>query len=253
MGKGYSRRCWAWFAVVASLVAATATSPANATSSRSLVADWEMNEPHNARVMSDSTKNDNDGTIPSGTAITTGNSDSSAPSGFYRWSNHCPACAPADPSRVISVPDAANGSLDIPDPQQTYTLVFRFRTTHGFGNFMQKGQSTTRGGQIKVQAPKGNVQCLFKGADGVRVGTGWGAQKPPLDDGQWHTVTCVHTATQVREYVDNFPKPVIKNGVTGPIDNRSPMTIGGKLNCDQVSTTCDYFSGDMDFVKIYRG
>lgn len=239
-------------ALAAALAALALSTPSQATArSASVVADWQMNEPPGASVMTDSSGTGNNGSLPAGTPITTGNTDTTH-AFFYRWPNHCPACAPADPTRVISVPDAPNGSLDIPDPNVTYTLQFRFRTTHGFGNYMQKGQSTSKGGQIKVQGPKGNVQCLFKGANGVRVGTGWGASRP-LDDGQWHTVTCVHTATQVKEYVDNNPTPVIKNGSTGPIDNHIAFTVGGKLNCDQVQTTCDYYSGDMDFIKITKG
>jgi hypothetical protein len=37
---------------------------------------------------------------------------------------------------------------------------------------------------------------------------------------------------------------------TGSIANTRPITIAGKLNCDQVQTTCDYFAGDLDYVKI---
>ena len=116
-----------------------------------------------------------------------------------------------------------------------------------YGNFMQKGQSTSNGGQIKVQGPGGIVQCLFKGADGTRVGTG---SPTALDDGLWHTVQCVHTETQVKEFVDGV-RVAVKNGATGPINNKQPFTIGGKHNCDQVTITCDYFSGDIDYVRVW--
>ena len=43
-----------------------------------------------------------------------------------------------------------------------------------------------------------------------------------------------------------------KNGTTGTIDNGIPMTIGGKINCDQIDITCDYFSGQIDFIKITK-
>jgi PKD repeat protein len=43
-----------------------------------------------------------------------------------------------------------------------------------------------------------------------------------------------------------------KNGPTGTINNGIPMTIGGKINCDQDSITCDYFSGQIDFIKITK-
>ena len=37
---------------------------------------------------------------------------------------------------------------------------------------------------------------------------------------------------------------------TGTIANTRPVTIAGKGNCDQVTITCDYFSGDIDYVRI---
>ena len=40
------------------------------------------------------------------------------------------------------------------------------------------------------------------------------------------------------------------NGNTGSITNNVPLTIGGKLDCDQIVTTCDYYTGDIDYVKI---
>jgi hypothetical protein len=137
-------------------------------------------------------------------------------------------------------------------------LEFRFRTTHPFGNYMQKGQATSDGGQIKVQGPRGIVQCLFKGAGGNQVGTG---SKTRLDDGNWHTVKCVHTATQVREYVDGV-KVAAHNGVTGKIDNAKPFVVGGKTKCDQVrsrattspgtSTSCASAKADRHVARSNR-
>jgi hypothetical protein len=37
---------------------------------------------------------------------------------------------------------------------------------------------------------------------------------------------------------------------TGPIANTRPITIAGKLNCDQAEITCDYFTGDIDYLRI---
>jgi PKD repeat protein len=220
------------------LTAPPSVAPAQAATS--VVADWQMDEPAGASVMVDSSGNGIDGQI-SPDAASVGLTSNGA---YYTWAERCPACLPVQEARVVQVPD--DDRLDIPDPSATYTLEFRFRTTRPFGNYMQKGQSTTKGGQIKVQGPGGNVQCLFKGADGTRVGTGSPAA---LNDGQWHTVMCVHTATQVKQYVDGV-RVAIKNGATGPINNKQPLTIGGKHNCDQVTITCDYFSGDIDYVRV---
>jgi len=39
-------------------------------------------------------------------------------------------------------------------------------------------------------------------------------------------------------------------GPTGSISNTMPLTIGGKLSCDQVTVTGDYFAGTIDWVTI---
>jgi hypothetical protein len=216
----------------------TAMAGAGYAAGPSLVADWEMNEPAGTTVMTDATGNHNGVVHPSGV---------SANGMSYHWEQRCPACLPAAPERVVVVADSAE--LDIADPALSYTLEFRYHTRGGYGNIMQKGQSGTTGGQIKVQLPQGRPQCLFKGANGMRVGSGSPAA---INDGQWHTVKCVHTQTQVLTYVDGV-RMGLKNGSTGPINNAKPFVVGGKLSCDQVTTTCDYFSGDIDWVRITRG
>jgi PKD repeat protein len=210
-----------------------------------VVADWELNEGAGATVAVDSSVNGLDGAIDPTAAdhglhigVTEG------PDTFYHWDNRCPTCMPVEEQRVVQIPE--NDMLDIPDPTVTYQLEFRFRTNKPFGNYMQKGHSSTIGGQIKVQAPGGIVQCLFKGADGTRVGTG---SDVALDDNLWHTVQCIRTETQVKEFVDGV-RVAVKNGSTGAIDNNKAFTIGGKNNCDQVAITCDYFVGDIDYVKV---
>jgi hypothetical protein len=226
-----------WSVVAMSLSGAVARS--------TVVASWQMNDRPRSTVMHDSSGHGLNGQIASNAAsvgLTTNGS-------YFHWSTRCPACKPVEGGRVVQVED--DDRLDIPDPSVPYTLEFRFRTTHGYGNYMQKGQSRTRGGQIKVQGPKGSVQCLFKGANGTRVGTGSG-KAHGLDDGKWHVVKCVHTATEVVEYVDGH-KVATNRGSTGPINNSKPFTVGGKLNCNQEQVTCDYFSGDIDWIKVIRG
>ena len=73
----------------------------------------------------------------------------------------------------------------------------------------------------------------------------------PLNDEQWHDLTCVLTSTGVTMYVDGELRNR-KNGPTGTIDNNFPMTIGGKIDCDQIDVTCDYFSGQIDYIKITK-
>lgn len=227
---------------LASAVAAIglALLPLKSSADTTLVADWEMNESASTTVMQDSSGNNLDGQVnPTGV---------SSNGSYYHWVTRCPTCEPVAPERVISVPE--NDQFDIVDPNVTWTAGFRFRTTSTFsGNIMQKGQSTAVGGQIKIQAPRGRMQCLFKGANGVRVGSG---SSVLVNDGEWHNVQCIHTATRVTTWVDGV-RTGVKNGSTGPINNSKPFTIGGKTICDQVTITCDYFSGDIDYIRITRG
>jgi hypothetical protein len=66
-------------------------------------------------------------------------------------------------------------------------------------------------------------------------------------------VRCERTATGITLTVSdangNLQETKHLNGPTGSISNRFPMTIGGKLECDQVTVTCDYYAGDIDWVK----
>ena len=134
------------------------------------------------------------------------------------------------------------------DPgNDVFTVEIRFRTKEKFGNIIQKGQSRSKGGQWKIQNPQGRPSCLFKGSiqrSATRV-------KTPLNDNEWHTLTCVRTMDSVEAYVDGVFNNR-KRGYTGTIDNAIPMTIGGKINCNQIKITCDYFSGEIDYVRITR-
>ncbi len=42
-------------------------------------------------------------------------------------------------------------------------------------------------------------------------------------------------------------------GVTGSISNDWPLSIGGKASCNQINVTCDYFSGDIDYIRFESG
>jgi PKD repeat protein len=53
-------------------------------------------------------------------------------------------------------------------------------------------------------------------------------------------------------YVDGVRRSR-STGPTGTIANTWDLTIGGKGTCDQVKTTCDYFVGDIDYVRIEKG
>lgn len=227
-------------ATSASLAAAPVASGALALAPVTQVL-YDMNEPTDATTMTDSSGNGLDAPINQA-GLDTGEvyNDSTG----YFWPRKGPNALPVAPERVIQVAD--NPLLD--PLGDTFTVEIRYRTKENFGNIIQKGQSASRGGQWKIQNPMGLPSCLFKsptGQAGVRSTIN-------LSDNEWHTLTCVRTPTRVTMYIDGvYHKRRIAN--TGIIDNTIPMTIGGKINCDQVVTTCDYFSGMIDYVTLTRG
>lgn len=229
-------------AVAGTLVAGAERARADATTT---LADWQMNEPSGATVMADSSGNGIDGQV--GSAVLTGNVEGDVT--FYKWTHTNPNQPPPKPERLIQVADDRlnPGTGD-------YAVTIRFRTTRSFGNIIQKGQAETPGGNFKWQIPNGKLQCQFRGFDesGNELKGGVSSGPTPLNDGLWHTVRCERTADMVTMTVDG--QVTGRNpGPTGSISNTVPLTIGGKLNCDQVTITCDYFVGDIDFVLIETG
>lgn len=204
-------------------------------------ATYEMNEAPGATVMTDSSGHRLNGRIDQD-GLDTGFTYAGATG--YHWDRKGPNALPVAPERIIKVPD--NDHLD---PQgDTFTVSLRFRTRENFGNIIQKGQSATRGGQWKIQNPQGRPSCLFKGSQG-RTAT---RATRAINDNAWHVLTCKRTATRVTLSIDgqvnNF-----QNGATGTINNSKNLSIGGKTNCNQDTVTCDYFSGEMDWIRITRG
>jgi hypothetical protein len=214
----------------------------------SVVADWQMNDAAGTTVMLDSSGNGFNGAIQANAApmllthVGLGGTDVG-----FRWSNVKPNLPPATPQRIVQVDNAAlnPGTRD-------WRISFRYRTAHPFGNIVQKGQSASKGGQIKFQLPKGQISCMFKASTGTRrsiktIGA--------YDDNVFHVVVCTRLTTGVTLQVfDSSGANLLEtrhiNGSSGSISNAIPMTIGGKINCDQIVTTCDYFAGDIDWVKV---
>jgi hypothetical protein len=232
-------------ALVAVTPMAQAAGPTSCEGSSSVEVEacFEMNEAPEATTMIDSGPNGLHAPINQD-GLDTGFSYLGAIG--YHWARKGPNALPVAPERIIQIPD--NDNLDPGPNSDTFTVEIRYRTRENFGNITQKGQAATRGGQWKIQNPQGIPSCLFKGSRG-QVATG---AKTPLNDNRWHTLTCVLTSSSVTMYVDGVFRNR-KNGATGTIDNSIPMTVGGKINCDQLETTCDYFSGQIDYIRITKG
>jgi hypothetical protein len=233
-------------AVLSTAFTIITTPPALADASV-VIADWQMNEPVGARVMTDASGNNINGTI--GSAVRTGFVLNGATG--YQWTSVNPTAPPPKPERLVQVNDSR-----LNPGNRDYAVTVRFRTTHSYGNMIQKGQSTTPGGYFKWQIPSGRLNCLYRSRDQAGNLIGHVAinspANMPLNDGAWHTVRCERRVDRVIMTIDGTTT-VQKLGRTGPISNNYPLTIGGKLNCDQVSVTCDYFAGEIDWVRIEAG
>jgi hypothetical protein len=208
-----------------------------------VVADWQMDEAAGATVMSDSGGNGIDGAI--GSAVQTGVSVLGATA--YRWSSTQPNQPPPKPERLIQVNDSR-----LNPGTGEYAITIRFRTTHSYGNMIQKGQSQTPGGNFKWEIPNGRLTCVFRGVLPNGTSAFKSLKSPlnqPLNDGAWHIARCERTATAITMTIDGVVTGTI-GGQTASISNNQPLTIGGKLNCDQVQITCDYYAGDIDWIRI---
>ena len=225
--------------VVVALAAAFAmVSPARAAIDQP-VAVWEMNELAGSTTMLDSSGNGINGAI--GAHVQVGTALSGGGTG-YRFPWIKPNTPPADPEHVVQVahdPRLNPGSGDC-------AVEFRMRTTHSFGNIIQKGQSGAAGGYWKFQQPSGKVACLFRGSAGSSTASSGTVR---VNDGAWHTVRCERTSSSVVMRVDGVVTGRNFNA-TGTIANTKRLSIAGKLSCDQITVTCDYFAGGIDYVKI---
>jgi Laminin G domain len=203
------------------------------------VAVWQMDEPAGSDTMVDSSGNGINGVI--GADVRPGTVLSNGGTG-YRFPYTKPNTPPANPERLVVVQhdDRLNpGAGD-------YAVEIRLRTTHSFGNVVQKGQATSPGGYWKFQQPNGKISCLFRGSAGSSTAS---SGTTLINDGLWHTVRCERTSSSVVMTVDGVVTGRNFNP-TGSIANTKPLTIAGKLFCDQVEVTCDYFAGDIDYVRI---
>jgi hypothetical protein len=199
-----------------------------------------MNEPSGSRVMADGSGNGRTGSI--GREVRTGVRVDGAKG--YRFDRLEPDTPPTHPQHLVTVPDSS--ALDPGD--RDYAITVRLRTTGKFGNIIQKGQSNATGGNVKLQIPNGVLQCLYRGS----VTTLLVSSQRRLNDGRWHTVRCERTGSGVTLTVDGRVE-ARRSGRTGRIANSWPVAIGGKTACDQVKVGCDYYAGDLDWVRVEAG
>lgn len=230
-------------ALVLASVMASAT-----TASADVVAAYEMEEAADATVLVDSGPNALNGTIGSLVVrhVFIGTDD-------YGFTFQGPRTI-ANKEKLANVAD--NPLLD--PGTQPYRVSVRFRTTNGADpNIVQKGQSGQTGGFWKVVLHKGWPRCHFRDSRFVTKAIGFVDKGYPdyvkASDGKWHTLICERLANGVRATIDPGDPEGATNfisGSIGNIDNKRPLSIGGKTDCDIVTVGCDYFDGTIAWIRI---
>ncbi|MDX6708282.1 MAG: trimeric autotransporter adhesin [Solirubrobacteraceae bacterium] len=191
-----------------------------------LVALWHMDET-SGTVMRDASGRNHNGTLRSGVVLGQPGSTGLA----YSFAG----------SAYVSVPHAA----DLNPGASTLTLTIRVKTTQHPAtpdwDLMRKGLYTTPGGEYKMEEqPSGQASCGFNGSSGYSELTAG----PRIDNGVWHTVQCIKTATQIKVVVDGTAYP--KSAALGTIANTVDVPIAARPGSE-------YFQGTLDEASIQVG
>ena len=141
----------------------------------------------------------------------------------------------------VSVPSAS----DLNPGSANITITIQVNTTFAPAtpdwDVIRKGLYTTPGGEYKMEyQPSGQASCGFNGSSNYGELTAG----PALNDGQWHTVQCVKTASAIKLVVDGqaFSKAV----TIGSIANTVALPIGARPGSE-------FFKGSLDEASVQIG
>jgi hypothetical protein len=204
------------------------------------VADWQMDEPPGATVAVDSASGIN-GQI--GDKIETGQTDGT--STWYHWNR--PQSFPEEGHLVILPSgDALNPGT------RNWRIEADVRTNIAWPNIVQKGEAgdATR---WKLELAGGNLHCMFHSTQSNGSVRLW---RFKVNDGQWHRLGCTRYPDRIVATIGDPDHPLYEHTIyttTGNIANTKHATIGGKYFCPGNPPTdhdCDYFVGDIDWVRV---
>jgi hypothetical protein len=110
-------------------------------------------------------------------------------------------------------------------------------------DLLRKGIYTTGGAQYKIElVHSGQASCGFEGTnDYAEVVAG-----PAINDGHWHTVSCIKTSTAIEVVVDG--QVFSKAANVGSIANTTDVIIGAHSTAGP-----DWFQGQLDEASIQIG
>ena len=144
-------------------------------------------------------------------------------------------------SSTVLVPSAA----DLNAGAKTLTVTIHLKATSVPAtpdwDLIRKGVFTTAGGEFKVEyQPSGQGTCGFNTSTNYAELTAG----PALNDGQWHTVQCVKTATNIQLIVDGAK--FTKTASLGTISNTVQVAVGSHPGAE-------FFRGSLDEASIQIG
>jgi len=141
----------------------------------------------------------------------------------------------------ISVPSAP--ALNPQSANFTVTIHLRAVDTPATPDWdlIRKGLFTSAGGEFKVEfQPTGQASCGYMGSQGSSELIAG----PALDDGAWHTIQCVKTATSITLIVDG--QAASKPAKIGSISNSADLVIGARPGSE-------FFIGALDEASVVVG
>jgi hypothetical protein len=216
---------------------------APSTAFAALVAEWKMDEPAGASIMTDSRSlgGANNGTIGS---VVTGVPPLISGTA-YQFDGA---------TSYVSVPD--NASLDPGAANITVQATVKVEDGEILDDsydIIRKGVTTTAGGNWKMEIKRSNsdtslgrLLCVFKGV--VSGGTRVAVQRVAnvdIVDSRAHTLRCIKTSTSVTAVVDG--RSFTNAKAAGSIANEQPIVLGSKVAGD------DVLQGVLDQVSISIG
>jgi hypothetical protein len=144
-------------------------------------------------------------------------------------------------SSYVSVPSA--DSLNPGSANFSFTMHLKTTSVPAAPDWdlMRKGLYTTPGGEYKMEwQPSGQASCGFKGS----LGYSELMAGPWIADGQWHTITCAKTSSDIRLIVDG--QTFTRAGAVGSISNTSAVVIGARPGSE-------FFLGTLDEASLTVG
>ena len=205
------------------VVGMMALAPVGAASASTVVALWHMNN-KSGTLMYDSTGHGHSGTLHH---VSVGASGCSQRAYWFNGT-----------SSFVWVPSSGlnPGSASI-------TISFCLKTTHlpktGDYDLVRKGKFPAEDYQVELK-PSGAIQCTFQGSAAAKC-----PRRLGLNNGAWHHVQCIKTASQIKTVVDGAVVATT-NAAVGSISNTSGADIGAHPGSD-------WYHGGLDEVSIAFG